>query len=63
MPLLKNSTAILTNVISNTLVSRLVLNLREQHAAIAGEPVLVKRMEPIIFRSSDQVDKSTSGLA
>ncbi|KAH9981111.1 hypothetical protein BGW80DRAFT_309032 [Lactifluus volemus] len=69
-PLLKTSTSILTNVISNTLVSRLVLNLREQHAAIAGEPVLVETewrfqsaeptAEPITFLSSDQVDKSMS---
>ncbi|KAH9981110.1 hypothetical protein BGW80DRAFT_309036 [Lactifluus volemus] len=74
-PLLKNSIAVLTNVISNTLVSRLVLNLREQHAAMEGVVVLVETewrfqsaqptVESITFRrnirsSSDRVDKSMS---
>ncbi|KAI0246878.1 hypothetical protein BJV78DRAFT_94089 [Lactifluus subvellereus] len=40
-PVLKNSTATLTNVISTTLITRLVLNLREQNTALAGLPIFV----------------------
>ncbi|KAI0246884.1 hypothetical protein BJV78DRAFT_94907 [Lactifluus subvellereus] len=44
-PELKNSTATLTNVISTTLVARLVLNLREQNTALAGLPIFVDTVE------------------
>ncbi|KAH9953070.1 hypothetical protein BC827DRAFT_1273856 [Russula dissimulans] len=39
-PFLRSSTATVTNVLSATLVSRLVLNLREQNAAFMQEPTV-----------------------
>jgi len=41
-PLLKNSTTSITNVLSITLVSRLMLNLRAQSSAQAGLPSSVE---------------------
>ncbi|KAH9972500.1 hypothetical protein BGW80DRAFT_375384 [Lactifluus volemus] len=41
-PSLKNSTSTSTNVLSTTLVSRLVLNVREQNSALAGVPTTVE---------------------
>ncbi|KAI0246886.1 hypothetical protein BJV78DRAFT_95391 [Lactifluus subvellereus] len=74
-PFLKHCTATLTNVLSTTLVSRLVLNLREQNTALAGLSTTVESewkfraalpvagtMTPSWDITSVQVDKSTSGI-
>ncbi|KAH9969162.1 hypothetical protein BC827DRAFT_318960 [Russula dissimulans] len=45
-PLLRSSTSILTNVLSTTLVSRLVLNLREQYSTLAYVPTTIQTEEP-----------------
>ncbi|KAI0246875.1 hypothetical protein BJV78DRAFT_93988 [Lactifluus subvellereus] len=75
-PLLKNSTATLTNVLSTILVSRLVLNLREQNSVCVGlstggeavgkfqaAPATNSAMMAPWGINSVRADKSTLGMA
>jgi len=59
-PLLRTTTATYTNVLSTTLVSRLVLNLRERSAALAGLPTTVESLSTCRFQTPSVAQRTTT---